>query len=162
MIWIIDYSHMGTYKVQWIAILSRSKRVRGISLGAWGFSLCVVLTSFPSHRHILGWLAYHLHSNKIGMNVSMNCFLFPCSSTVKLRFTPEGSWDCSKGQNRGVWVPTERQRGPHSADIALILIGAIMSAIDQYFKVRAGPSGVVCGELKESLPWPLYNLHKSG
>lgn len=37
-----------------------------------------------------------------------------------------------------------------------------MSAIDQYFKVRAGPSGVVCAELKESLPWPLHNLHNSG
>lgn len=59
-------------------------------------------------------------------------------------------------------APAERQRGPHDADHALILIGAIMSAIDHYFKVRAGPSGVVCRELKESLPWPLHNLHKSG
>lgn len=54
------------------------------------------------------------------------------------------------------------QRGAHSADHALIIFGAIGAAIDQYFKVRAGPSGVVCGELKESLPWPLHNLHKSG
>lgn len=69
---------------------------------------------------------------------------------------------CRDIQNRGVGVPAERQRGPHSADDALILTGAIMSAIDQYFKVRTGPSGVVCGELKESLPWPLHNLHKSG
>lgn len=59
-------------------------------------------------------------------------------------------------------MPAGRQKGPHSADKALMLIGAIMSAIFQYFIVKAAPSGVVCGELKESLPWPLHNLHKSG
>lgn len=59
-------------------------------------------------------------------------------------------------------VPAAGQRGPHRAGAALILIGAIMSAIDQYFKVRASPSGAVCAELEESLPRPLHNLHKSG
>lgn len=38
---------------------------------------------------------------------------------------------------------TDGQRKPHCADITLILIGAIKSAINQYFKIRAGPSGVV-------------------
>lgn len=69
---------------------------------------------------------------------------------------------CKTPLHTGVFELQQRQRVPHSADIALILIGAIMSAIDQYFKVRAGPSGVVCAELKESLPWPLHNLHNSG
>lgn len=36
---------------------------------------------------------------------------------------------------------------PRCADVASMLIGAITSAISQYFKVRAGPSGVVCESL---------------
>lgn len=42
---------------------------------------------------------------------------------------------------------TDGQREPHCADITFILIGAITSAINQYFKGGAGPSGVVCESL---------------
>lgn len=58
-------------------------------------------------------------------------------------FLPDGSWPCNERQNRSIRAPTGTQRGSRSADIALILIGAILSATDQHYKVRAGPSGVV-------------------
>lgn len=54
--------------------------------------------------------------------------------------TPQGRIQISN-------VTTDGQREPRCADITVILIGAITSAINQYFKVRAGPSGVVCESL---------------
>ena len=62
-------------------------------------------------------------------------------SLLSLQFHPRGQNTNTQGKQQ------LDKENPTVRDAASILIGAIMSAINQYFKVRAGPSGVVCESL---------------